>query len=77
MEIVSYGRTRQESARDFSVSLILAYCRMRHGCGKGDRRCPVSRICLRHELGYLITDFTDDEVREALRLIAQDGGIDG
>ena len=75
MEVVSFGRTRADTVRDKNLDMIISYCHMRHGCGRGDQRCPVARICYRHPLGYLKTDFTDKEIEEALRLIASDGGF--
>lgn len=75
MDIISFGRTRAEIVRDRNLDMIISYCRMRHGCGKGERRCPVAEVCYRHPLGSTITDFTDDEIREALELIARTGGF--
>ena len=70
MEIISYGRL--ETARDRNIGLILAYCRSRKDCGRGALRCPLSRICGRERF-RLITDFGDEEITEALRLIAVAG----
>ena len=75
MEIVSFGKTRAELIRDKNLDMIISYCHLRHGCGKGERRCPLAAICYRHPLGYLLTDFTDDEIEEALELIARNGGF--
>ena len=75
MEIVSFGKTRAELIREKNVDIVITYCRMRHSCGRGGTRCPLAVICGRHPLGYLITDFTDAEISEALELIAQNGGF--
>lgn len=75
MEVISFGRTRAETIRDKNLDMIISYCHLRRGCGKGERRCPLSGICYSHPLGYLITDFTDEEIEEALKLIAKDGGF--
>lgn len=75
MEVISYGRTRLETIRDRNLDMILSYCHMRRSCGKGEKRCPIAAICGSHPLGYLITDFTDKEIAEALRLIASNGGF--
>ena len=75
MEVISFGRTRAETIRDKNLDMIISYCHLRRGCGKGERRCPLSGICYSHPLGYLITDFKDEEIEEALKLIAKDGGF--
>ena len=75
MEVISFGRTRAEIVRDKNLDMIISYCHLRRGCGKGERRCPLSGICYSHPMGYLITDFTDEEIEEALKLIAKDGGF--
>ena len=48
MEIVSFGKTRAELIRDKNLDMIISFCHLRHGCGKGERRCPLAAICYRH-----------------------------
>ena len=36
---------------------------------------PAGGYLLSPSLGYLLTDFTDDEIEEALELIARNGGF--
>lgn len=74
MQVVNYGKTRQQTVRERNLDMILAYCRSRKSCGRKDEdRCPLARICGQRPY-YLISDFTMAEIRDAMRLIAADGG---
>ena len=75
MEVATYGKGRAEAIRDRNLDLILAYCRSRKSCEKDELRCPVARICDRGRF-RLITDFTDEEITEALQLITAQGGFE-
>ena len=75
MEVATYGKDRAEAIRDRNIDIIIAYCHSRKSCGKDELRCPVARICDRGRY-RLITSFTDEEITEALQLIAAAGGFE-
>ena len=74
MEIVSYGKAKAEADRERNTGILLGFCRSHRRCRRDGRRCPLACICYSHPLGYLVTDFTEKEIAEAFRLIAEDGG---
>ena len=74
MEVISFGRSRIDEERDRRLDIILAFCRSKKRCRREGRRCPLHPLCGSRPLGDGITSFTDEEIGEALRLIASDAG---